>query len=456
MVLTVRKISHTSHNLTMIDPNHPPRTRATVAAIVLLSVVLVAYAPTASHAMSTCATIVGIADDNVHHPTPLGRGVIVPRGVGGVVRRRRGRSMSASATTAAFAKLTSSSSSSSLSITASGSSSPPPSSSTSSSSALVEGLKSTLASGLAAACSKTILAPFDTIKTVQQASAGTKSMGMIEAGRLIASRPGGLGNLYAGLAVSALGSMPSVGLYFGVYSYCKRTIGPTLSTRLGSERGGNTGSDDGGGGGGRREKNGASLFSDAAIRNFSIACSAAIGNTVASFSRVPYEVVKQSLQTGQYPSTYVAMSTMWRDGGMRSFFPLGGVSIQMVRDIPYAIFTLLSYEYIKERWVIRRSLDDPDNRWLRDMAAGATAGGIGSYLTNPFDVVKTRLQTTTTYAGSSGGGYGGSIANCAAAIYEEGGPSAFLRGSVPRLMHKIPANGLFFVFYEFFKRVLNA
>jgi hypothetical protein len=266
---------------------------------------------------------------------------------------------------------------------------------------------------------------------------------------MISSRPGGFGNLYAGLAVSALGSMPSVGLYFGVYSYCKRTIGPILMTRFGSERrGGSAGPDDGDGI--------SPIISDVAIRNLSIACSAAIGNTVASFSRVPYEVVKQSLQTGQYPSTMIAMSTMWKDGGFRSFFPLGGVSIQMVRDIPYAIFTLLSYECIKERWVMRKSVDDPDNRWLRDMAAGATAGGIGSYLTNPFDVVKTRLQTTAANVGSSGGGHGGSIAKCAAAIYEEGGSSAFLRGSVPRLMHKIPANGLFFVFYEFFKRVLNA
>lgn len=177
---------------------------------------------------------------------------------------------------------------------------------------------------------------------------------------------------------------------------------------------------------------------------------------MASFSRVPYEVIKQSLQTGQYPSTLSAMSTMWKEGGMRSFFPLGGVSIQMVRDIPYAIFTLLSYEYIKENWVLRQR-DGGDredkNRWVRDMIAGATAGGIGSYLTNPFDVIKTRLQTTGGVGASSP--YGGSITVCALAVLEEGGPAAFLRGSVPRLIHKIPANGFFFVFYEFFRRVLR-
>mmetsp|Transcript_19517 Transcript_19517/g.28917 ORF Transcript_19517/g.28917 Transcript_19517/m.28917 type:complete len:382 (-) Transcript_19517:227-1372(-) len=304
-----------------------------------------------------------------------------------------------------------------------------------SSSAITEGLKNTLASGLAAACSKTILAPFDTLKTVQQHVSGGKSLGLLEATRQVVSRPGGILNLYAGLGVAALGSMPSVGLYFGVYSYCKKTIGETLQTTFGSMRG---------------DTEHPAVCSDRTLQTLTIIASAAIGNTVASFSRVPYEVVKQSLQTGQYSSTLQAASTMWRDGGMRSFFPLGGVSIQMVRDIPYAIFTLLSYEFIKENWVLKRTEEDPSKRWFFDMVAGATAGGIGSYLTNPMDVIKTRLQTT---GGSSK--YGGSIVKCAAVVLEEGGPTAFLRGSVPRLMHKIPANGCFFVFYEFFRRALR-
>lgn len=200
------------------------------------------------------------------------------------------------------------------------------------------------------------------------------------------------------------------------------------------------------------------ICSDKVLHNLAIGLSAAIGNTVASFSRVPYEVIKQSLQTGQYTSTSQAISNMWKDGGMRSFFPLGGISIQMLRDIPYAIVTLLSYEYIKEVWVLKKSEEDPKNRWIRDMIAGATAGGIGSYLTSPLDVIKTRLQTIITSedgGASSSSLYGGSITSCAMAVMKEGGPMAFLRGSVPRLIHKIPANGFFFVFYEFFKRVLR-
>ena len=254
--------------------------------------------------------------------------------------------------------------------------------------------------------------------------------------------------------------MPSVGLYFGVYSYCKRTICPKLLLRFGS--GSNGSSIQQLQQQQQQSQRQQQFISDTTLRNIGIALSAAIGNTVASFSRVPYEVVKQSLQTGQYSTTSQAIMTMWnRNGQLRAFFPLGGISIQMVRDIPYAVFTLLSYEYIREHWVNKQQLqqlqggEEEDNyRWLRDMIAGATAGGIGTYLTNPFDVIKTRLQTTTTTT-NDGSVYGGSIVKCAMAIYNEGGSSAFLRGSIPRLMHKIPANGFFFVFYEFFKRVMQ-
>jgi solute carrier family 25 S-adenosylmethionine transporter 26 len=295
-----------------------------------------------------------------------------------------------------------------------------------SSSAWMVGLKDSVASALAAACSKTILAPFDTIKTIQQqytCPSGNGSLGFLPACRLICSRPNGFWSMYAGLGVSVLGSMPSVGLYFGVYSYCKRTLYPLLKKEL-------------------------PHVSNGVLWTVSIAASAAVGNTVASFSRVPYEVVKQNLQTNVYANTKQAVTQMYASSGWRAFFPMGGVSIQMMRDIPYAMVTLLSYEYLRLHFVNPYKQDKhPEASWC-DMLAGAVAGGIGSYATNPFDVLKTRLQTNPSK-------YHGSIIKCATATWHEGGAMAFLRGSVPRLLHKVPANGAFFLFYEFFRRLLH-
>jgi solute carrier family 25 S-adenosylmethionine transporter 26 len=259
---------------------------------------------------------------------------------------------------------------------------------------------------------------------------GGKALGLIEAARIISSRPAGFLELYAGLGVAVIGAMPSVGLYFGVYSYAKEKLSPLMKQRLGG--------------------NDNVPISPAAAKYLSIAASAAIGNTVASFSRVPYEVVKQKLQTAEYSSTIQALSHMYSTGGMRAFFPMGGISIQMIRDIPYAIVTLMTYEYLRENWVHpMRAYKNNNNRapW-RDMVAGGFSGGVGSFATNPMDVIKTRLQINPDL-------YGGNVLVCAQKTLEEGGPSAFLRGSVPRLIHKVPANAFFFVFYEFFCRALG-
>jgi Mitochondrial carrier protein len=92
----------------------------------------------------------------------------------------------------------------------------------------IEGIKNGCASGLAAGCVKTLLQPFDTIKTVQQFSA--ESMNFFEAGRLLLARSG-VPALYSGLGVTIIGSMPSVGIYFGIYGYCRRKFdsSPRLS-----------------------------------------------------------------------------------------------------------------------------------------------------------------------------------------------------------------------------------
>jgi hypothetical protein len=66
-------------------------------------------------------------------------------------------------------------------------------------SAWVGGMKNSLASALAAGCSKIILAPLDTIKTLQQHSRSSVSadpLSMIGAAKVILSRPKGFWELY--------------------------------------------------------------------------------------------------------------------------------------------------------------------------------------------------------------------------------------------------------------------
>lgn len=65
----------------------------------------------------------------------------------------------------------------------------------------VSGFKNSLASGLAAGCSKLLLAPFDTIKTLQQAASisGTTSLTISQAVQEILKRPKGFLEFYVSI-----------------------------------------------------------------------------------------------------------------------------------------------------------------------------------------------------------------------------------------------------------------
>jgi Mitochondrial carrier protein len=190
-----------------------------------------------------------------------------------------------------------------------------------------------MASGLAAAVVKTILQPFDTIKTVQQA--GQLKLGPIGATLKVIERSGVKG-LWSGIGITGehhsnivcdphpltpiclidfaflyvicarlirglfmvfvvLGSSPSVAVYFGVYSSLKKHLTP--------------------------------LFPPS-CRLIAVALSAAIGNTFASVLRVPYEVgatavvklatfdlptLGAQLQAFSYFTIFVLCSATWLD-----------------------------------------------------------------------------------------------------------------------------------------------
>ena len=79
-------------------------------------------------------------------------------------------------------------------------------------------IKHGMASGMAAAVVKTLLQPFDTVKTMMQAQRGR--IGPLDAMRDVVSKRGVPG-LWSGLGVTVIGSAPSVAIYFGCYSHFK-------------------------------------------------------------------------------------------------------------------------------------------------------------------------------------------------------------------------------------------
>jgi Mitochondrial carrier protein len=177
---------------------------------------------------------------------------------------------------------------------------------------------------------------------------------------------------------------------------------------------------------------------------------------------VPYEIVKQRLQAGVYPNTLYALNAIYKESGVFGFFGRSGIITQLARDIPYAIVTLLVYESLQSYTAAQRQRTaGTDNgsttttaatsviksTTLQNMVIGAIAGGIGTLATNPMDVVKTRMMTSPhLYAGAL---------DVAVKTLQREGPLAFLRGATPRLLHKIPANGLFFAAFELFRALLG-
>lgn len=206
----------------------------------------------------------------------------------------------------------------------------------------LDGLKSGLASAMAAACVKTLLQPIDAIKTTQQYYHSTSRGALSVAGACREIfRLGGLGKFYAGLGVTVIGAMPGVSLYFGVYQYCKKRL--RADTAWGASH-----------------------------PRAAVALSAAVGNTVASFSRVPYECLKQKLQLGVYATTWEALVAATKSP-MALLFPKGGVAIQMIRDVPYAVATLVVYETLQGAFA--------GSAKERDFVLGGLAGGFGSWVT---------------------------------------------------------------------------
>lgn len=243
---------------------------------------------------------------------------------------------------------------------------------------------------------ETALYPIDTIKTRLQAARG--------GGKIV------LKGLYSGLTGNLAGVLPASAVFVGVYEPAKQKLLRTFPEHL------------------------------SAVAHLT---AGALGGVAASFIRVPTEVVKQRMQTGQFASAPDAVRMIASKEGFRGLY--AGYGSFLLRDLPFDAIQFCLYEQLRIGYKLaaKRDLNDPENAII-----GAFAGALTGAITTPLDVIKTRLMTQ-----GSANQYTG-ILNCVQTVVREEGPRALLKGIGPRVLWIGIGGSIFFGVLESTKRFL--
>ncbi|KAI8613760.1 S-adenosylmethionine transporter [Chytriomyces sp. MP71] len=228
-----------------------------------------------------------------------------------------------------------------------------------------------------------VLFPLDTIKTRLQAKEGFRAAG-------------GFNGIYSGLSSAAIGSAPGAAAFFSVYELLKKTL---TNSSLGKER-----------------KN------DALIHMLA----ASGGEVTACLIRVPTEVVKQRMQTGQYKTVSTSLSSIVQYDGVRGLYR--GFAMTVFREIPFCCVQFPLFEYLKKVWGNKKGRTP--EFWEAGLC-GSIAGGVAAAVTTPLDVVKTRIMLSVK--GIGGVREYNSIPASFSKIVREEGFSALFKGIGPRV-----------------------
>lgn len=339
-------------------------------------------------------------------------------------------------------------------------------------------------SGATSGCVSTlVLQPLDVVKTRMQMSAAYSrsihlqpalilepNAGLIKTFRAIITQDG-ISGLWRGVTPSVLRNTTGVGVYFmSLNAITSKLSSPdgTLST-------------------------GATLLSGAAARSLAVVL------------LCPLSVVKTRMETVEYSSKYNnifhAMRTITSQEGRRGLF--SGLLPTIFRDVPYSATYMLFYLRTKEflgraaglkdtRSSIispitsapsvapsstpssptkqtasqetatqaisptgqQQPLESPSSPLTQQMvthavnfSSGAIGGGLATILTQPLDVVKTRMQLSQHALRGAPNRYGGLFEGISR-VFREEGVYGFFRGAYPRFLKRILGSAITWMGFE--------
>jgi solute carrier family 25 protein 38 len=255
--------------------------------------------------------------------------------------------------------------------------------------------------------------------------------------RAIAAEPRPLRTLWRGTLPSAVRTSLGSALYFGGLDWLRRraaALGPPLPS-------GATAS-----GGSRTLPPAANLATGALAR------------AAAGFALMPVTVVKVRAESSGARPLVASTAALWRARGLRGFF--AGSAATALRDAPYAGLYVVAYEAIRRRLARVAGVALPGAVRTRagqgggaasaaavNFSAGALAAAAATAATNPFDVVKTRVQLADGAAAAGGRRAGGMAAVALRVVRDEGWRRLF-DGLALRVTRKALSSALAWTVYE--------
>lgn len=116
----------------------------------------------------------------------------------------------------------------------------------------------------------------------------------------------------------------------------------------------------------------------------------ALGAAGSCIISVPQEVIKQRLVTKIYPSFTVAVKSIAQAEGIRGFYEAWRPT--MARNVPFVMTTFTTMDLLQTS-LLRRHPDKKSLSTLETVGIGVVSAFVAGVITNPMDVVKTRLMT---------------------------------------------------------------
>jgi len=257
------------------------------------------------------------------------------------------------------------------------------------------------------------LHPIDCIKTFQQSNNGM-GFTMVGATKHILQNHG-IGGLFNGLGPYVLSDACAGAIKFASYEALKRWVHIHVSP----------------------DYVGSAIFGCAALAFLA-----------SSVVLVPGELIKQRLQMNQAASIGEGITNIWKTEGVKGLFT--GYTGVCLRDIPYTMLELGLYDTFKRAYVTVRNRKSDKKKPLSqidEILAAAVTGGITGYLTNPLDLIKTKLMVDTTlYTG---------FHDCLIQTLQQKGIPSLFQGGCARVAWLMPFTAIYLPVYDFVKRQMK-